>query len=73
MTEIKTTSRTVLRRMRRDCDRNLAAWDLQQGHVTIVFGGFRPVVRECECSVCRAMLALDARRCEIRERLKART
>ena len=60
MTEIKTTSRPVLRRMLRDCDRKLESWDRTWKHY--------PGLSLHEARY----LALDARRREIRRRLKER-
>lgn len=57
---IKTTSRTVLRRMLRDCDRKLACWDS--------FAKFMPP----SMNYVVDMVELDARRREIRRRLKER-
>jgi hypothetical protein len=58
MNEIKTTSRTVLRRMLRDCDRELAAWDRTWRKY--------PGLSHRESYY----LVFDARRREIRQRLK---
>lgn len=61
MTEIKTTSRTVLRRMLRDCDRKLSWWDQVEKHAKVPLRGY---AERCQ--------TLDARRREIRRRLKER-
>ena len=59
--QIKTTSRTVLRRMLRDCDKKLTLFDAWN-HFGVI---------ECLHNG-KELFALDARRREIRRRLKER-